>query len=288
MLQLLFNGIAIGCIYALIALGFVQIYNAVGAVNFAQGDLLVVGSYLGILGVVGLGWPVLPTAGLVIAGSILVGFIFQALAYYPLRDRPAIHVVISCMGAGIFLRNAVQVAAGPEPFKMPPFLAVRQIDVFGIAIPSQSLAVIFITGVVLAFQSWFFKYTSVGRMMRATANDKYAAKLSGIPVRRMIALTFVVSTVLAGVAGFLVVPIFLASPGMGSGLISKAWIGVILGGFGSLPGAVIGGIAVGVIETFSAKMISSAYKDVITMGLLMLVLTFRPQGLFKSTISEKV
>jgi branched-chain amino acid transport system permease protein len=288
MLQLLFNGVAIGCIYALIALGFVQIYNAVGSVNFAQGDLLVVGSYLGVLGTVGLGWPVLPTAGIVIAGSIVLGFLFQALAYYPLRDRPTIHVVISCMGAGIFLRNAVQVAAGPEPYRIPPFLPFRQIDLFGVAIPSQSLAVIATTAVVLALLTWFFRYTSPGRMMRATANDKYAARLSGIPVRRMIALTFVVSTVLAGAAGFLVVPIFLASPGMGSSLISKAWIGVILGGFGSLPGAVVGGIAVGLIETFSAKMISSAYKDVITLGLLMLVLTFRPQGLFKSNVSEKV
>lgn len=288
MLQLLFNGVAIGCIYALIALGFVQIYNAVGSVNFAQGDLLVVGSYLGVLGVVGFGWPVLPTAGLVIVGSILLGFLFQALAYYPLRDRPTIHVVISCMGAGIFLRNAVQAAAGPEPYRIPPFLSVRQVDVFGVAVPSQSLAVILTTAIVLALLTWFFKYTHLGRMMRATANDKYAARLSGISVRRMITMTFVVSTVLAGAAGFLLVPIFLASPSMGSSLISKAWIGVILGGFGSLPGAVIGGIAVGVIETLSAKMISSAYKDVITLGLLLLILTFRPQGLFKSTVSEKV
>lgn len=288
MAQLLFNGVAIGCIYALIALGFVQIYNAVGAVNFAQGDLLVVGSYLGILGVVGLQWPVLPTAAIVIVGSIIVGFAFQALAYYPLRNRPTIHVVISCMGAGIFLRNLVQVVAGPEPFRMPPFLTVRQFDIFEVAVPSQSLAVIVMTAAVLAFQSWFFKYTSVGRMMRATANDKYAARLSGIPVRRMIALTFVISTVLAGIAGFMLVPIFLASPGMGSGLIAKAWIGVILGGFGSLPGAVIGGILVGVIETLSAKLISSAYRDVITMGLLMAVLTFRPQGLIGSNVSEKV
>lgn len=288
MLQLLFNSVALGCIYALIALGFVQIYNAVGAVNFAQGDLLVVGSYLGILGVVGLGWPVLPTTLIVILGSLLVGFAFQALAYYPLRDRPTIHVVISCMGAGILLRNTVQVIAGPEPFRMPPFLSVRQIDVLGVAVPSQSLAVIAITIIVLAVQSWFFKYTSLGRMMRATANDKYAARLSGIPIRRMIAFTFIISTVLAGLAGFMLVPIFLASPGMGAELITKAWIGVILGGFGSLPGAVLGGIAVGVIETFSAKYISSAYKDVITLGVLMLVLAFKPQGFFKPAVSEKV
>ncbi len=118
---------------------------------------------------------------------------------------------------------------------MAPFLSVRQIDLSGVTVPSQSLAVIAITALVLAVQSWFFKFTSLGRMMRATANDKYAARLSGIPVRRMIALTFVVSTVLAGIAGFMLVPIFLASPGMGMGLITKAWVGVILGGFGSLP-----------------------------------------------------
>jgi branched-chain amino acid transport system permease protein len=288
MLQLLFNGVAIGCIYSLIALGFVLIYNAVGAVNFAQGDLLVVGSYLGILGVVGLGWPLWLTAILVLLGSALIGFLFQAFAYYPLRDKPTINVVISCLGAGIFLRNGVQLLAGPEPFKMAPFMDTQMLTMFGVKIPSQSLAVIVITAAILAFQSWFFSFTGLGRMLRATANDKYAARLCGVPVRKMIALTFVVSTVLAGLAGFMLVPIFLASPNMGSGLIVKAWIGVIVGGFGSLPGAVLGGIIVGVLETLSAKWISSAYKDVITMSLLMIVLFVRPQGLFKSPVSEKV
>lgn len=288
MLQLLFNGVAIGCIYALIAFGFVLIYNAVGAVNFAQGDLLMVGSYLGVLGVVGLGWPLLPTTFLVLAGSALVGLAFQAFAYYPLRDKPTINVVISCLGAGIFLRNGIQALVGPEPYTMAPFMPIEVVNVYGVAIPSQSLAVIVITAVILAAQSWFFSFTSLGRMLRATANDKYAARLCGIPVKKMIALTFVVSTVLAGLAGFMLVPVFLASPNMGFGLIVKAWIGVIVGGFGSLPGAVVGGIMVGVLETFSAKFISSAYKDVITMGLLMIVLFVRPQGLFKGTVSEKV
>jgi branched-chain amino acid transport system permease protein len=288
MLQLVFNGLAIGCIYALIALGFVLIYNAVGAVNFAQGDLLVVGSYFGVLGVVGFGWSLWPTAALVLVGSALVGFLFQAFAYYPLRDKPPINVVISCLGAGIFLRNGVQALAGPEPYTMAPFLDARLLTIFGVNIPSQNLAVILATLLILAFQSWLFAFTSLGRMLRATANDKYAARLCGIPVRKMIALTFVVSTVLAGLAGFMLVPIFLASPNMGSGLIVKAWIGVIVGGFGSLPGAVIGGILVGLLETFAAKMISSAYKDVITMMLLMVVLLVRPQGLFRSPVSEKV
>jgi len=220
--------------------------------------------------------------------SALVGFLFQAFAYYPLRDKPPINVVISCLGAGIFLRNGVQAIAGPEPYTMAPFLNTRLLTIFGVNIPSQNLAVILITMLILAFQSWFFAFTSLGRMLRATANDKYAARLCGIPVRKMIALTFVVSTVLAGLAGFMLVPIFLASPNMGSGLIVKAWIGVIVGGFGSLPGAVIGGILVGLLETFAAKLISSAYKDVITMMLLMVVLLARPQGLFKSPLSEKV
>lgn len=288
MLQLLFNGVAIGCIYALIALGFVLIYNAVGVVNFAQGDLLVVGSYIGVLGVVGLGWPIWATVLIVILGSALTGFLFQALAYYPLRDKPTINVVISCLGAGIFLRNGVQIIAGPEPYTMAPFLNARVLSILGVNIPSQSMAVILITAAIMAVQWWFFAYTRLGRMLRATANDKYAARLCGVPVRKMIALTFVVSTILAGLAGFLLVPIFLASPNAGSGLIVKAWIGVIVGGFGSLPGAALGGIIVGLLETFSAKWISSAYKDVITLVLLMIVLFVRPQGLFRSPVSEKV
>lgn|SRR5574340_334732 len=288
MYQLLFNGLAMGCIYALIAFGFILIYNAVGAVNFAQGDLVMVGSYLGVLGVTQWGWSLVPTMVVVLAGSAVVGYVFQQLAYYPLRDRPTINVVISCLGAGIFLRNAAQVVAGPEPFTMKPFFDRELLRVADLEVPSQSVVIIVLTVVLFAFQYWFFFRTSLGRMLRATANDKYAARLTGIPVRRMIALGFVISSILAGVAGFALVPIFLASPNMGFGLIVKAWIGVVIGGFGSVPGAILGGIIVGLLETFAASLISSDYKDVITMLVLMAVLFVRPQGIFAESVQEKV
>lgn len=288
MLQLIFNGLAMGCVYALIAFGFVLIYNAVGAVNFAQGDLLMVGSYLGVLGVTVLGWDLLPTAALVLLGSAALGLVFQRFAYYPLRDKPTITVVVSCLGAGILLRNGVQSIAGPEPFTMSPFLSQEVMHLAGVAVPSQSLAIIAITLLTLVVQYWFFSYTALGRMLRATASDKHAARLCGIRVGHMIALTFVVSTVMAGIAGFVLVPIFLASPNMGFGLIVKAWIGVVIGGFGSIPGAIIGGLIVGLLETFSASFISSDYKDVITMLVLMFVLFVRPQGIFSEPVSEKV
>ena len=288
MYQLLINGLTMGCIYALIAFGFILIYNAVGAVNFAQGDLVMVGSYFGILGMSYWGLGLIPTLLLVIAGSAAVGFVFQRLAYYPLRDGPTINVVISCLGAGIFLRNAAQSIAGPEPFTMKPFFEQELLQVGDLHIPTQSIVIVVLTIVLFALQYWFFFYTALGRMLRATANDKYAARLSGVPVRRMIALAFIISGVLAGLAGLVLVPIFLASPNMGFGLVLKAWIGVVIGGFGSVPGAILGGIIVGLLETFAASLISSDYKDVITMLVLLAVLFLRPQGLFAESVQEKV
>lgn len=286
--QLIFNGLTMGCIYALIAFGFILIYNAVGAVNFAQGDLVMVGSYLGILGMSYWGLGLLLTMALVIVGSALFGYIFQRLAYYPLRDGPTINVVISCLGAGIFMKNAMQVIAGPEPLTMKPFFEQETVHLASLQIPTQSVVIIALTVVLFALQYWFFFGTSLGRKLRATANDKYAARLSGVRVRRMIALAFVISCVLAGVAGFILVPIFLASPSMGFGLVVKAWIGVVIGGFGSVPGAIVGGLIVGLLETFTASYISSAYKDVITMLVLLAVLFLRPQGIFSESVQEKV
>ncbi|MBN9462324.1 MAG: branched-chain amino acid ABC transporter permease [Burkholderiales bacterium] len=288
MYQLVVNGLTMGCIYALIAFGFILIYNAVGAVNFAQGDLVMVGSYFGVLAVGLFGLDPFGAMVVVIAGSAAAGYVFQRLAYYPLRDGPTINVVISCLGAGIFLRNAAQNVAGPEPYTMKPFFGAELVELSGLAIPSQSIFVVVLTVILFAVQYWFFFRTSLGRMLRATANDKYAARLAGIPVRRMIALAFVISSVMAGMAGFVLVPIFLASPNMGFGLVVKAWIGVVIGGFGSVPGAIVGGILVGLLETFTASLISSDYKDVITMLVLLAVLFLRPQGIFSEPVQEKV
>lgn len=288
MYQLVINGLTMGCIYALIAFGFILIYNAVGAVNFAQGDLVMVGSYFGVLGVGLLGLDLIGAVFFVVLGSAAVGYVFQRLAYYPLRDGPTINVVISCLGAGIFLRNAAQNVAGPEPYTMKPFFDTELVHVSGLTIPSQSIFIAVLTVILFAVQYWFFFRTNLGRMLRATANDKYAARLTGIPVRRMIALAFVISGVMAGMAGFALVPIFLASPNMGFGLVVKAWIGVVIGGFGSVPGAIVGGIIVGLLETFTASLISSDYKDVITMVVLLAVLFLRPQGIFSESVQEKV
>lgn len=288
MYQLVINGLTMGCIYALIAFGFILIYNAVGAVNFAQGDLVMVGSYFGVLAIGLLGLDLVGAIAVVVLGSAAVGYVFQRLAYYPLRDGPTINVVISCLGAGIFLRNAAQNAAGPEPYTMKPFFGTELVHVSGLTIPSQNIFIVALTVVLFAVQYWFFFRTTLGRMLRATANDKYAARLSGIPVRRMIALAFVISGVMAGMAGFALVPIFLASPNMGFGLVVKAWIGVVIGGFGSVPGAIVGGIVVGLLETFTASLISSDYKDVITMTVLLAVLFLRPQGIFSESVQEKV
>jgi len=286
--QLLLSGISMGCIYGLVGLGFILIHEAVGVSNFAQGDFVMCGAYLGVTTALILKLP-LPLAVLVaVLATGIVGYLFHLIAYVPLRARPPITVLITTIGLGIAMRNAALVIWGPWPRAQPPFLGTQELHVAGLVLPSQSLLIIAVTLLVLLGQYLLFSGTRLGRMLRATAMDQEVARLMGIPVRRTIALTFVLSAVLAGVAGVMLVPVFLVSSEMGLAIIFKAWVGVVIGGFGSIPGAFLGGLAVGVLEILAAAYISSAYKDAIVLLILMLTLLFRPQGFFGEVVAEKI
>ncbi len=200
--QIILSGLTMGCIYALIAAGFILIYDAVGVVNFAQGDLVMLGSYLGVLGVEQLHLGVPLNIVLVLVGCAIIGYLFELATYASLKDRSIVPVLITTIGAGIFLQNGVQAIAGPNPISLDPFFSVASLTIAGISLSTQNLAIIALTILLMVGQYWLFTRTSLGWKLRATADDKYAAKLSGIRVGRMIATTFAISSAISGLAGF--------------------------------------------------------------------------------------
>ena len=296
-MQLLVSGLAIGSIYALVALGFVLIYNAVGVVNFAQGEFVMFPAYLAatfllpgiaVFGTV-MHWqlPVIAVYLLVIVLMVLFGLVFNRIAYHPLRDRGWMPVVISTIGVSIFLRNAVQQVWGSQPIVMPSLFSVDTIFLGPLRIRPQDLLILGVTAVLIAFQFYLFERTTLGKQMRATAQDRATARLIGIRVGRIVAITFVYSAVLGAVSGLLVAPLFTVTKEMGALIALKAFAASIVGGFGSIPGAIIGGLTIGVIETFGGFYLSSAYVDAIAFVILIAVLLIKPSGLFGERVAEK-
>jgi branched-chain amino acid transport system permease protein len=285
--QLLATGLAMGSIYALVALGFVLISNAVNVVNFAQGEFVMVPAFVAVWVMTALKLP-FPLVYLIILIFMGVfGIIFQRLAYYPLRNRSFLPVIISTIGVSIFLKNAAQLVFGAEPLLMARPTSADVLNLGGVFIDPQHVVIIVVTLITLVFQYVFFEKTSLGKKMQATAQDKEMARLLGVRVSKMIVITFVYSSILGGVAGILIGPIFYVSKEMGAMLGLKAFCSTIVGGFGSVPGAILGGLFLGVIEVISAYYISSAYRDAFAFIMLILVLLFRPQGFFGEKVAEK-
>lgn len=279
MIPLLVSGLAIGAIYALAALGFVMIYNATRAVNFAHGELVMLGGYMAITASAALGVPPAAALLLVPLGMAAIGVLLQLVAYEPLRNKPFETVFVSTLAIGIILSNLVQVIWGPSPRAFQPVVP-GYIGLGATQLSWQQVLIVLIGLVLVAFQRWLFAHTALGRQLRATAQDSEAALLMGVRVRRMIVFTFALAAAFAGVAGVLVAPILFLLPSMGPTLILKIYIAVVIGGFGSLGGAVLGGLALGVLEVLTAGYITSEFQQAVTFGVLLLVLLFRPQGLF--------
>jgi branched-chain amino acid transport system permease protein len=286
-LQLLFTGIGVGSIYALVALGFVLIYRATNVVNFAQGDFAMLGAFAMIVLTVDLGWPYWLGILITLAALVLFGALFNLGVYYPLRNRSFLPVIISTIGASILLENGVLVAYGPQPQSLPGLFASQGFNIGDVFFDSQYLLILAVTIVMVTFQYMFFERTLIGKKMQATSQDKEMASLLGIPVALMIMLTFAYSAVLGGLAGILVAPVIFVSVGMASSIALKAFAASIIGGFGDVTGAIVGGLALGVIETFGAAYISVPYKDGFAFLMLFVFLLFRPQGIFGERIAEK-
>jgi branched-chain amino acid transport system permease protein len=280
-------GLAMGSIYALVALGFVLIFNAVNVVNFAQGEFAMVPAFIAVWLLASLNIPFVLTCVITVVFMGLFGIVFQRIAYYPLRNRSFLPVVISTIGVGIFLKNAAQMIFGAEPLSMPRPTSATAVNMFGVLMDPQYIVIIICTLILLGFQYFFFEKTLLGKKMLATAQDKEMARLLGIRVATMVAITFAYSSILGAVAGILVGPIFFVTKDMGFMIGLKAFCSAIVGGFGSVPGAILGGIFLGVIEVFAAYYVSTAYRDAFAFIILILVLLLRPQGFFGEKIAEK-
>jgi len=296
----LFQGLALGSIYALVALGFVLIIRATNVVNFAQGDFAMLGGYAMILFLTGMpGNPELHIPGfglhvpyvvavvLSVAVMALIGIAFNYGVYYPLRNRSFLPVLISTLGASIFLQNSVLALFNPQPRPLDKLINIEGFTIGGVFLDSQYLVILGFTILAVAFQYFFFEKTLIGKKLQATSQDKDMARLLGIPVTAMIVITFIYSAVLGGMAGILVAPILFVSIGMGSTIALKAFAATIIGGFGDVAGAIVGGLIIGLIESFAAYYISVPYKDAYAFLALFLVLLFRPQGIFGEKVSEK-
>jgi branched-chain amino acid transport system permease protein len=222
-----------------------------------------------------------------LVAMMLFGALFNLAVYYPLRNRTFLPVVISTIGASILLENGVLAAYGPRPQSLPTVFAGQGLRIGAVFLDSQYLLIIALTIVMVAFQFFFFERTFIGKKLQAVSQDKEMAALLGISVGGMIMVTFIYSATLGGLAGVLVAPILFVSVGMGSSIALKAFAASIIGGFGDVTGAIVGGLALGVIETFGAAYISVPYKDAFAFLALFVFLLFRPQGIFGERIAEK-
>lgn len=286
-LQLLFTGIGVGSIYALVALGFVLIYRATNVVNFAQGDFAMLGAFSMVVLSIDWGLPYWLSILITLAVMMLFGGLFNLTVYYPLRNRSFLPVVISTIGASIFLENGVLAAYGPRPQSLPTVFTGQGFRFGDVFLDSQYLLIIALTALMVAFQFFFFERTFVGKKLQAVSQDKEMAALLGVSVSRMIMITFIYSATLGALAGILVAPILFVSVGMGSSIALKAFAASIIGGFGEVTGAIIGGLALGVIETFGAAYLSVPYKDAFAFLALFVILLIRPQGILGERVAEK-
>lgn len=280
LLQYIFSGLTNGAIYAVIALGFSILYGATRLINFAHGEFVMLGA-LGLISLwQGLKVPLAIALVLAVLGVALIGFLFERLAIRTVSRPEPIVLIIITVGASIFLRGVGMMVWGKDAHSAPAFFSFAPIDVMGAKLLAQS---IWILGVVVALTfalHAFFKKTLIGKAMTAASISKKAAWLTGIPYEWMILLAFVLSTATGAVAGVIITPITMCSYDMGTLLGLKGFCSAMLGGLGSLWGALAGGIVLGVLESLGAGFLSSGYKDAIAFALLLAILYIRPSGIF--------
>lgn len=298
LLQQLINGLTLGSIYGLIAIGYTMVYGIIGMINFAHGEIYMIGAFIAVIAFTALaGYPLVVAIFMVLLFAMLItaayGWTVERVAYRPLRGSFRLAPLISAIGMSIFLQNYVQLLQGARNKPVPPmiqggFTVMRDGD-FTVQVSYLQIMIVLTTVVLMLGFTQFINVTSLGRQQRACEQDKTMASLLGVNVDRTVSLTFVMGAALAAVAGVMVtlyygvVDFFL---GFLAGL--KAFTAAVLGGIGSLPGAMLGGLLIGMIEALWAGYFSSEWKDVAAFSILVLVLIFRPQGLLGRPEVEKV
>jgi branched-chain amino acid transport system permease protein len=300
-LQQLINGVVLGSIYGLIAIGYTMVYGIIGMINFAHGDIFMVGAFIALiafLALLAIGVTAIPLAlFLVLLVAMLIaalyGWTVERLAYRPLRGSHRLAPLISAIGMSIILQNYVQLAQGARVKPLPPLIpggyTLFEQNGFAVQLSNVQIIIVVVTIALMAVFSWLVATTRLGRNMRACEQDLRMAALVGVDIDRTIALTFVIGAALAAVAGIMyllyygVIDFFI---GFIAGV--KAFTAAVLGGIGSLPGAMLGGLLIGMIETFWSAYFSAEYKDVAAFSVLVLVLIFMPTGILGRPEVEKV
>lgn len=278
-LQFVFSGLTNGSIYALIALGFCVVNNTMGILNFVQVDFVTLGGMLMFTALLTIGLPMIPGLLFAVAGVALVAMLVERFGLRPARSDNHLILVFITIGIAIILRGAIKLIWGKNRMAVPPLTPDDPIQILGASVLPQALWILLLTLVAIALLSWFFYRTSLGLSMRAVASNPVAAAVVGIPAGRIRLTSYAIAGALGGLAGVLMTPITTLSYDVGVLLGLKGFAAAILGGFGSFPGAVIGGVILGLLESLSAGYLSSAYKDVVAFVVLLLVLFVRPKGL---------
>ena len=288
-IEQLINGLRTGSIYALIALGYTMVYGIAKMINFAHGDIIMVGAYALYVFSTLLGLPVPLCILLTIVFCAVLGITVERIAYKPLRKAPSLAVLITAIGVSYFLQNVALLIFKATPIPFGSIIHVPNVEIGGIHISGITIVTFVITAITMVILTWFINKTKAGSAMRAVSEDKGAAELMGINVNRTISLTFAIGSGLAAIAGILFIsqyeslyPTLGALPGI------KAFVAAVLGGIGSIPGAMLGGIALGIIESLSKAYISTQLADAIVFGVLVIVLLVKPSGLLGKMKIEKV
>jgi branched-chain amino acid transport system permease protein len=294
LLQQLANGLTLGAIYALIALGYTMVYGVIQLINFAHGEVFVLGAYLALTVVLVLGaslpwWAVLISAALfAAAGCAAVGWTMERGVYRPIRASPRLNAFITAVGLSFFLQNAIMLIWGPTDRQFPSVIPLIRWELGGVTITSMQVAVWLASGLMMLGLQALVTSTKIGTAMRATSQDLTACSLMGIPVHRVIGITFAFGSMLAAIGGVLF--------GMHYGTINfhdgyligiKAFTAAVLGGIGNIPGAMVGGLVLGLLEGLGAGYLSAQWKNVFAFVILVVLLLSRPTGLFGERVSDR-
>ncbi|MCC6195350.1 MAG: branched-chain amino acid ABC transporter permease [Burkholderiales bacterium] len=286
--QVIFSGLAMGGIYALVALGYVFVWNTMSVVNFAAGEFVTFAAFVFVATfVTQLDWPYGLAAIGAMAVMAMLGAAFARVVFARLQSQRVLVAIIATVGFGIFLKELARIIWGPEPILYTGGFSADMLQVGDVRVGKQQLLILAVVVAVTVLQHYFFTRTMAGKVMRAVALDRDTAALMGIPVQTVLARTFAYASVLSALAGILLAPRFFVTTEMGTMVGLKGFVAMIIGGFGSVPGAILGGVLLGVVENLAAFGISSTYKDAIAFALLLVFLVVRPEGILPERTADR-
>jgi len=289
LIQQLINGVSLGSIYALIALGYTMVYGIIRLINFAHGDIYMLGAYVGYFATAVLKMSFLPALILAMVVAAVIGVAIERTAYKPLRHAPKIAVLITAIGVSLFLEYGGMLLVSPQPRTFPELFTTQIYNIGGVIVNSQQVVILVISLALMVLLTYIVQRTKTGKAMRAVSFDADAARLMGIDVDRIISITFAIGSGLAAAAGVLVGVYYNSiDPLMGIMPGLKAFVAAVLGGIGVIPGAMLGGVILGVIEALVSGFISSTFRDAAAFAILIIILLFRPSGILGKNVREKV